>query len=299
MISIAAFSPNPLRQEQRPICIPCSYACSVGPLLKINDLILVNEWIVFQNSMATHSRDVKVSLGLSSSASGYDEVEAMYSKCPQPGFVDARRLIELRRIGNDLPQLEKQLKDHRATGIIALSYPVEARRGPHSVSIACDPVHGFFIRDSSQPNQTWNILAADAKGSTVREALRNLDATAILGEAIVFQEKAALAPRSNSRLCAFLRKIWEWSTHDQCEWLERFGLGAWLPHHKARQGSAIPSARPPVSSPSTTSERYDEEVKAGLHGEKREAGGGKRGPGKGKKTTSSDTSIATQGDLFG
>lgn len=210
MIPISDFSPNPLRQGQRPICIPCSYACSVGPLLKINDLTLVNEWIVFQNSLATHSGGVKGALGLPSSASGYAEVEAMHNTCPQPGFVTARSVIKLQKISDDLPQLESLLEHHRATGIIALSYPTTANRGPHSVSIACDPAHGFFIRDSSQQNQSWNNLAADAIGSTVQEALRNLDATAICGEAIVFYEKTASASPTNSRLCSLLHKFWKW-----------------------------------------------------------------------------------------
>jgi hypothetical protein len=204
MIPITDFSPNPLRQGQRPICIPCSYACAVGPLLKINDLTLVNEWIVFQNSIATLPGGVSGQLGLATSASGYAEVEAMHNKCQQPGFATARSATELLRIGDDLSRLESLLKEHRATGIIALSYPVTANRIPHSVSIACDPVHGFFIRDSSQQSQAWNNLAADATGSTVLEALRNLDATAIRGEAIVFRERTA------PHLCALLRKFWRW-----------------------------------------------------------------------------------------
>ena len=187
MIPIADFSPTPLRQGQRPICIACSYACSVGPLVKANDLTLLNEWIVFQNSIATSSGDVKGPLGLPSSASGYAEVEAMHTQCQQPGFVTARKAIEVRRIGGDLALLETLLKNFRATGIIALSFPAAANRGPHSISIACDPVHGFFIRDSDQKNLTWNNIAADATGASVLEALKNWDATAIPGEAILFK----------------------------------------------------------------------------------------------------------------
>jgi len=189
MIPIADFSQKPLRQGQQPICIPCSYACAVSPLVKINDLTLANECIVFQNSIATHTGGLNGSLGLPASASGYDVIEAVNQQCDKPGFVEARKAVDIRRIGDDLQELETQLKRNRATAIIALSYPSAARRDPHSVCIGCDIVHGFFIRDSAQQTTAWNGVAADATGKSVVEALRNLDATAVRGEAMLLVEK--------------------------------------------------------------------------------------------------------------
>ena len=197
MIPIADFSPNPLRQGQQPICIPCSYACALSPLVKINDLTLVNECIVFRNGITTPTGDIKGPLGLSASASGYDEIEAVHQQCNQNGFIKARSAIEIKRIGDNLDELESQLKSNRATAIIAVSYPATVGRAPHSIAIAYDRSHGFFIRDSAQHNTSWNSLAADATGSTVVEALRNLDAAAIRGEAIVFLEKQTSPAPSN------------------------------------------------------------------------------------------------------
>lgn len=189
MIPIADFSQNPLRQGQQPICIPCSYACSVSPLLKIDDCSLVTELIVFLNSVATHSGGIKGALGLSALASGYDEIEAVHQQCNQPAFVKARKAIDIQRIGDDLQKLETQLKGNRATAIIALNFPPASGRAPHSVSISYDIHHGFFIRDSAQQTTAWNGVKADAVGESVVEALRNLDATAIRGEALLLVEK--------------------------------------------------------------------------------------------------------------
>jgi len=189
MIPIADFSPNPLRQGHQPICIPCSYACALSPLVNINDLTLKEECIAFELSIATPTGDIKAPLGLPASASGYDEIEAVHQQCNQTSFLNARNTIDIRRIGGDLLQLENQLKGRRATAILALSYPPAIGRAPHSVAIAYDTAHGFFILDSAQHSTVWNGVAADATGNSVVEALRNLDATAIPGEAILLVEK--------------------------------------------------------------------------------------------------------------
>ena len=189
MIPIDDFSPNPLRQGQQPTCIPCSYACAVSPLVNIDDCNLARDCISFQSSIVTPSGDINGPLGLSASASGYDGIVAVHQQCNHNSFVKARSTIEIKRIGNNLNELENQLKSNRATAIIAVSYPATVGRAPHSVAIAYDRDHGFFIRDSAQHNTNWNNLAADATGSTVVEALRNLDAAAIRGEAIIFLEK--------------------------------------------------------------------------------------------------------------
>ena len=189
MIPIADFSKNPLRQGQNPICIPCSYECAVSPLVRIPADTLVSECMEFLNRVARSEGGIQGGLGLSATASGYDQIEAVHQQCDQRSFETVRNKIAIRRIGGALLELEAQLKGKRATAILALSYPSAVGRAPHSVAIAYDIAHGFFIRDSAQHSTVWNGVAADATGKSVVEALRNLDATAIHGEALLLIEK--------------------------------------------------------------------------------------------------------------
>lgn len=189
MIPITHFTPNPLRQNARPICIPCSYASAVSPLAKIDDSMLLHECNSFADHIAASSGgDMKKPLGLTSSASDYDVIEALHNQCPHPIFVAARGAIRLCRLGNNLEQWSTRLKVERATGILVFTY--RTGRAPHSVSVAYDQNCGFFVRDSAQPNG-WRDpnLPADATGLSVVEAIEKLYTSPACGEAILFLPK--------------------------------------------------------------------------------------------------------------
>lgn len=77
-------------------------------------------------------------------------------------------------------EMEQKLTDLSVTAMLCLHFKPSSSNGngnpAHSVSVARDSEHGFYIRDSDYPTAAWGTRAinADAVGQTATDAVRQL-----------------------------------------------------------------------------------------------------------------------------
>lgn len=189
MIPIDSFSPNPLRQGRTPLCMLFSYAIALYPFTRIHESQTIQEIAVFAGVNLDDPGAV-TAIGdrlhvPRHGTTGYDWLEIIHRECPTDVLNKARQKVLIQRVSR-IAELETMLKNQRSTSVVAMTFT--NGRAPHSMAVAFDSQHGFFVRDSATARGLSNLPCVDAIGTDIKSAILQLDSCALLGESICIAE---------------------------------------------------------------------------------------------------------------